>query len=393
MLGGSEAVTPPATIPPIREPTGERSAEPAPAQRIDRRRFLVRLGGATALVTVSGGVVGRLLGPDQRAARAARAGGQAPRPWSATHPLPNADAAVRPVPGTRAELTPVPDHYRIDINTRSPRVDADSWRLSVDGLVERPLALTLDELRGRDPVHQFVTLECISNRIGGDLISTTRWTGVSLQRLLPELGLRSDATHLVIRSVDGFFECLPLSVPQSDPRVMLCYEWDGLPLPVEHGYPLRIWVPDHFGMKQPKWIESITATDAWEPGYWVVRGWDKEARVRTTSVIDVIAVDEAATAADGRKTIPVGGIAYAGARGISRVQLRTDGGAWRDAEIRRPLADTTWALWRWEWPFAPGDHRIEVRCFDGDGRPQVEQPSPPHPDGATGLDGRELRIQ
>jgi DMSO/TMAO reductase YedYZ molybdopterin-dependent catalytic subunit len=129
-------------------------------------------------------------------------------------------------------------------------------------------------------MHQFVTLSCISNPVGGDLTGTTRWTGVSLQRLLPDLRLAPNATHLKIRSADGFYEIVPLEVITSDKRVMLTYAWDGVPLPREHGFPLRIYLPGLYGMKQPKWIESIEATDHWEPGYWVVRGWDKVARMK-----------------------------------------------------------------------------------------------------------------
>ena len=130
--------------------------------------------------------------------------------WSATHPLPNANATAKPAPGTRPEFTPLQDHYRIDINTIPPHIDGPQWRLKIGGLVVKPITMTLDQLRSYEPMHQFITLACISNPIGGDLIGTTRWTGVSLQRLLPELGLKAKATHLKIFSVDGFYEVVPL---------------------------------------------------------------------------------------------------------------------------------------------------------------------------------------
>jgi DMSO/TMAO reductase YedYZ molybdopterin-dependent catalytic subunit len=126
--------------------------------------------------------------------------------WSATHPLPNANAAVRPAPGTRPEFTPLERHYRIDINTIPPNIDERRWRLKVSGLVEKPLALTLEELQSYEPMHQFITLSCISNPVAGDLIGTQRWTGVSLQRLLPDLRLKPGATHLKVRSADQFYE-------------------------------------------------------------------------------------------------------------------------------------------------------------------------------------------
>lgn len=359
-------------------------------ERLDRRRFLIRLGGATAAVTVAGAGVGAWLRQtDEEPAPAAEATAQ---PWSQQNPLPNADAEVRPAPGTRPELTPVDQHYRIDINTIAPRVDGDDWRLRVGGLVDAPLELSLDELRAYPPVHQFVTLSCISNRLGGDLIDTTRWTGVSLQRLLPDLGIRDEATHLRISSVDGFFEVLALDTARIDPRVMLAYAWDGLPLSQDHGYPLRVYVPDLYGMKQPKWIDRIEAIDGWEEGFWVERGWDAEARVRSTSVIDTVATDALTSDGSGSPRVPIGGIAHAGARGISRVEVSVDEGPWQEARLRRPLSGLTWVVWRFDWAFQEGRHTFTVRCVDGNGEPQIEARNPVRPSGATGLLREEVTL-
>jgi DMSO/TMAO reductase YedYZ molybdopterin-dependent catalytic subunit len=294
--------------------------------------------------------------------------------------------------GTRPELTPVEDHYRIDINVSPPVVDEADWRLRITGLVEQPLELTLEELRTNyEPTHQFITLACISNRIGGGLISTTRWTGVSLQRLLEHARIRPDATHLRIRSADDFHETLGLDVVRADERVMLTYEWDGLPLAIEHGFPLRVYIPDRFGMKQPKWIESIEAIAEWEPGYWVQRGWDREARMVATSVIDTVATDMMLVDATNRTLIPIGGIAHAGARGISRVEVKVDDGQWQQARLREPLSDLRWVIWRFDWPFQSGRHTFTVRCFERDGTPQIATDRPIRPSGATGLfDVREM---
>src|SRR5262245_16663810 len=284
-------------------------------ERIDRRRFLVRLGGMTAVVTVAGGVVGELAETRRRqAVKMAR--GEAMR-WSATHPLPNADAPVQPAPGTRPEFTPLERHYRIDINTIPPKVDLQTWRLQVTGLVESPLTFTLPELQRYEPLHQFVTLSCISNPVGGDLIGTTRWTGVSLQRFLQDLRPQPAATHLKIRSADEFFEVVSLDAIKADPRIMLTYSWDGVPLTREHGFPLRIYIPDVHGMKQPKWIQSIEAMDHSEPGYWVQRGWSDVAQIHATSVIDTVAVDMSIIGADSRKRVPIGGIPHGWACGDS----------------------------------------------------------------------------
>src|SRR5262249_54012947 len=220
-------------------------ARDAAVTRIDRRRFLVRLGGTTAAITVAGAVVGELA-EERRREAVVKAGGE-PVLWSAANALPNANAAVEPAPGTRPELTPLERHYRIDINTIPPKIDEQQWRLQITGLVEKPLAVTLQDLQRYEPMHQFVTLSCISNPVGGDLIGTTRWTGVSLQRLLPDLKLAPSATHLKIRSADRFFEVISLDAIKADPRIMLAYWWDGVPLKREHGYPLRIYIPDLYG--------------------------------------------------------------------------------------------------------------------------------------------------
>ena len=355
----------------------------ASVERIDRRRFLVRLGGATAAITVVGAVVGELAEAKRR--KMMSTVGTRGR-WSATNALPNAGAAVKPVLGTRPEFTPLERHYRIDINTIPPAVNEEQWRLNITGLVEKPLALTLDELRRYEPLHQFITLRCISNPVGGDLIGTTRWTGVSLQRLLPDLRLKPGASHLKMHAADGFFEVVPIETIKADERVMLTYAWDGVPLLTEHGFPLRIYIPNVCGMKQPKWITAIEVIDDWEPGYWVVRGWNKEAVMEATSVIDVVGMDMDIIQADQRKMIvPIGGIAHTGARGVSKVELQVDNGPWQLALLRTPLSHLTWVIWRYEWPFQHGNHTFTVRCWDGQGVPQIVAQAPPEPNGATGL--------
>jgi DMSO/TMAO reductase YedYZ molybdopterin-dependent catalytic subunit len=364
----------------------DRSAVDDRIERLDRRSFLVRLGAATATITVAGAVVGSLA--DRRRRREIATG----KRWSAEHPLPNSNVELSPAPGTRPEYTPLEDHYRIDITTIPPVIDGETWRLKVGGLVERPLELTLEKIRGYEPLHQFVTLACISNPIAGNLIGTTRWTGVSMQRLLPDLRLAPTATHLKLSSADRFYEVVSLDAIRADPRVMLAYDWDGVPLTTKHGFPLRIYIPDLYGMKQPKWLVSIEATDQWEPGYWVKRGWDRIARMKATSVIDTVSVDMMLAQADSNTRIPVGGIAHAGARGISKVEVRVDDGPWREARLRAPLSETTWVLWRYDWPFQPGNHTFTVRCFDGGGVPQIVDVAPPHPSGASGLHAKSVML-
>ncbi len=369
----------------LAHPAG-RGAAPR-VEALNRRQFLVRLAGASATVTVVGAAVGAL--PRGRRRQGPALSGR----WSASHPLPNAGAVVKPAPGTRPEFTSLESHYRIDINTVPPTIAEEGWRLRVGGAVEQPTALTLAHLRDRyAPTHQFVTLSCISNRVAGDLISTTRWTGVSLQRILADVRPRPNATHLKMTSADGFYEVVDLKVIAADPRVMLTYAWDGVPLPREHGFPLRIYIPDHYGMKQPKWITSMELLDHWEAGYWVARGWDREARMRATSVIDTVATNMVISEAGPGMRVPIGGIAHAGARGISRVQVKVDNGPWEDTHLRTPLSATTWVLWRYDWPFQAGKHTFVVRCFEGDGTPQIAEENPIHPSGATGLHSESVML-
>ena len=366
--------------------TGESAAISA-AERADRRRFLARFAGIASAFTVVAAAVGKIGGRRETVALTTEGA-----TWSATHPLPNAGDAVQPAAGTRPELTPVSRHYRIDIDTSPPSIRETSWRLRIHGLVAKPLEWTLADLRSRQAMHQFITLSCISNTVGGDLIGTTRWSGVSLQQLLPDLGLQANATHLKIQSADGFFEVVALDAIRGDGRIMLTYAWDGLPLPEKHGFPLRIYIPDRYGMKQPKWIESIQATDQWEPGYWVVRGWDREARMKATSVIDAIATNMMIAQPAREMRVPIGGIAHAGVRGISKVELRVDNGGWMPAELRTPLSAQTWVVWRLDWPMQRGKHTFTVRCFEGDGTPQTAREAPPDPSGATGLDTRSVML-
>jgi Oxidoreductase molybdopterin binding domain len=183
-----------------------------------------------------------------------------------------------------------------------------------------------------------------------------------------------------------------LDATKADPRIMLTYSWDGVPLRREHAFPLRIYIPDVHGMKQPKWIESIEAIDHSEPGYWVQRGWNEVAQMHATSVIDTVAVDMTILGADRRTLVPIGGIAHAGARGISKVEVQVDRGPWEQAELRTPLSQLTWVIWKYDWPFHPGNHTFTVRCYEGNGSAQVVVPSPAAPNGATGLHSKSMML-
>lgn len=367
--------------------TAEEGAPAADVQVIDRRQFLIRVGAGTALITVAGALVGaglgRLLTSDDAAPGATTAQGL-------PADLPNANDPVIPAPGTRPEVTALADHYRIDINTLPPVIEEEGYtlpfttRLTEDGSEVTLKTFTLDEIRAFEPVHAYVTMSCISNRVGGDLISTILWTGVPMQRILEQIAIPAEAAYIKITARDGFYETVALDLIRNDERVMLAYEWAGQPLPIEHGFPLRIHIPNLYGMKQPKWITKMEFIAEDEDGYWVERGWDKEAIARSTSVIDTVATD--ATFVAGEQTfVPIGGIAWAGDRGISRVQVRVDEGEWQDAQVRAPISDRTWQIWRYDWPYSEGRHLFEVRCVETNGTPQFERSQPTFPAGATGI--------
>jgi DMSO/TMAO reductase YedYZ molybdopterin-dependent catalytic subunit len=351
------------------------------ALQLSRRRFLIQAGTTAAAVTV----VGTGLALNQRRKFRALLDAGYSELGILPSALPNANDAVEPAPGTRNEYTPIGEHYKVFIQTEPSVVDGETWTLPVTGSVDNPLQLTLDNLRERyEPLDQFVTLSCISGRVGTSLIGTTLWTGASLQEVLLDAGLKPSAKYLHIQSADGFYETVDLELVLADRRIMLTYDWDRQPLTAGHGFPLRIYIPDRYGMKQPRWITSIEVIDGYREGYWVERGWDKDAIMQTTSVIDTVATEAIIGSGDDRR-VPIGGIAHAGARGISKVEVRIDGGDWVEAELRSPLSDLTWVIWRFDWLYEAGNHLFEVRCVEADGTPQIEQARTPRPSGSRGI--------
>jgi len=254
------------------------------------------------------------------------------------------------------------------------------------------MALALDQIRsGYSSRDQFITLACISNPIGGPLIGTTLWSGPSFRDVLADAQPLPAARYAHLLSQDGYDEVIDLAMIQSDPRIVLAYAWNGQPLPPEHGFPLRVYVPDVYGMKQPKWITEVVLVPDFIPGYWVRRGWDSRAQRRTTSVIDTVATSDL-TRRGGQTFVPVGGIADGGARGISKVEVQVDGGPWGAAQLRQPLSPLTSVIWRYEWPWREGEHVFAVRAYDGQGRLEITAQNPTFPKGATGIDTKTATI-
>jgi DMSO/TMAO reductase YedYZ molybdopterin-dependent catalytic subunit len=279
------------------------------------------------------------------------------------------------------------DFYRVDINVAGPpRLDEKTWKLEVSGLVDSPMSLSYDDVRAMPHVEQDATLQCISNPVGGTLIGSTRWTGVRLRDVLKLAKLKDGVVEIKFTCGDGYTESLPLQ-SALDERTLLTYAMNGEALTEGHGFPLRLWAPDRYGMKNSKWITHLEAISEPYDGYWEVRGWDKQAIVKTTSVIDTIATDRAQG-----DVVPVGGIAYSGARGVSKVEVSVDGGDWQVATLKDPISPLTWRLWRLDWKSTKGHHEFRVRAYDGQNAIQTDKVADLHPDGASGYHGKNADL-
>ncbi|MBV9140473.1 MAG: molybdopterin-dependent oxidoreductase [Pseudonocardiales bacterium] len=292
---------------------------------------------------------------------------------------PKADFAAD---GSPTFITPNRDFYRIDVNLTLPRLRAEDWRLRVHGMVARELTLTWRDLISRPLIERPVTMSCVSNEVGGHLISTAHFTGVSLADVLSEVGVRPGADQVFTTSVDGWTCGSPTAV-LADPgrHAMLVIGMNGAPLPIEHGFPVRMIVPGLYGfVSGTKWITDmeLTTFDA-QRAYWLQRGWAQRAPMKTMSRID-------SPAAFGRVSpdTPITGVAWAPTKGIKTVEVRLDHGPWQPAELSTEVNLDTWRMFRLRGPWEPGHHLAEVRATDKTGYTQTADRNGPIPDGATG---------
>ncbi|HXG25241.1 MAG TPA: molybdopterin-dependent oxidoreductase, partial [Candidatus Binatia bacterium] len=306
----------------------------------------------------------------------------APRP--ALLPL-GADIATADL--AAAGMTPIviPNgaFYRIDTAFVIPDVNLADWRLRVTGLVDREVTLTYDELVSLPILEQYVTIACVSNEVGGNLVGNAKWTGVSLREVLAMAGVRPEADQLVGRSVDGFTAGMPVEwVMDPSREPLIAVAMNGEPLPRSHGYPARLIVPGLYGyVSATKWLEELELTTFQEfQGFWVPRGWAAKAPILTQSRIDV--PKRGANVHAG--TVPVAGVAWAPDRGIQAVEVRVDEGPWNQARLSTPISKATWVQWLHSWDATPGPHTLTVRAIDGTGEVQTDQVTMPAPDGARG---------
>ena len=301
-----------------------------------------------------------------------------------------AGPAASEVEGITPYITPNRGFYRIDTALIKPQVDVSSWLLGVTGLVERPFEIGYDELVAMSTAEDTVTLQCVSNEVGGTLVGNAVWQGVPLATLLARAGVQPGATQIVGRSVDDFTAGFPTAVGLDGRTALVAVGMNGEPLPVDHGFPARLIVAGLYGyVSATKWLAEIelTTLDGFD-GYWIPRGWSKDGPIKTASRIDVPRADMFLR--PGRH--PIAGVAWAPVQGVAAVEVQVDDGPWMAARLGDTTSGNTWAQWVVDWDATPGAHILRVRAIGRDGVTQTEQVAPPIPNGASGWHSRRVRV-
>jgi DMSO/TMAO reductase YedYZ molybdopterin-dependent catalytic subunit len=375
----------------LRIPDAEaEAARPGPdhgpdaGTRLSDRRTFLRTAGLVAVVGALAAVGGRALGAGRRAAETARAVLHLPAA-SRTAPLPaGVDAALdgTPVAGVEPWVTPATDFYRIDTALSVPGVDPNTWSLRVHGLVQREVTLSFAELLATELVEAWVTLACVSNEVGGNLVGNAKWLGMPVRDLLARAGPLPGADMVLSTSVDGFTASTPIQALTDSRDALLAVGMNGAPLPVEHGFPVRMVVPGLYGyVSATKWVVDLEVTRySAATAYWTERGWSDHGPVKTESRIDL--PHDGANVTAGR--VVVAGTAWAQHRGIVGVEVRVDSGPWQAATLAADGGIDSWRQWALAWDAARGDHTLQVRASDPSG-PQTDAVADVVPDGATGL--------
>ena len=335
----------------------------------DRRRVLQLLllgGGALAL---GGSALARRLSPGgtSEALRADSGAGE------------GADPAFDAIPDLSALVTSRDDHYVVDIDLDDPVIDGEGWRLKVSGAVANQREYSIEQLQGMRTVEEPVVMQCISNTVGGSLVGNARWIGVPLSTLIAAAKPELDARLVIARAADGYTETIPLDGGAQD-GVLVAFAMDGQVLPESHGFPARLIFPGRYGMRSVKWLTELEVITGDDEGYWEKRGWDPEAIMGTASRIDVPQHRGVTTS-----PLRIAGVAWAGDRRISAVEVSADDGAtWARAELEREIGPLAWRRWSAEMTLAPGVYALLARAYDGTGAAQQAERRSPHPFGASG---------
>ena len=345
----------------------------------DRRRFLrlALLMGATSVVV---GAVARSVSAASAAVQQVRGSIRLPKASAPAAALPA--GAQLSVPGITTFATPNADFYRIDTALQVPSIDPGGWKLRITGMVERNIEITYDELLALPLEEHWVTLACVSNEVGGGLVGNALWLGYPIRKLLERAKPIGGADMVLSRSQDGFTAGTPLAVLQDERTdAVLAVGMNGEPLPLDHGFPVRMVVPGLYGyVSATKWVVELKVTTfAKDMGYWTPRGWSALGPVKVSSQIDTPTREVQAG------TIAVAGVAWAQHTGISKVEVRVDDGDWQQATLARAVSADTWLQWSYAWEATSGDYEITVRATDADGLVQTADRAPVAPDGATGL--------
>lgn len=367
-----------------RKSTGEAEEHDADQARkpasSSRRRFLT----VSIVTAVGAGVMlagGRALSGVRNAAATTREALRLPRPANQATPLPEGVGAE--VKGMPSFVTPNDSFYRIDTALAVPRIDPASWTLRVHGMVEEEFSIGFDELLGMELDETWLTLTCVSNPVGGDLVGNAKWLGYPLRKLLERARPQQGADMVLSTSIDGFSASTPLEVLTDDRQALLAVGMNDEPLPLEHGYPVRMVVPGLYGyVSATKWVVDLEVTRfADKAAYWTTRGWDDHGPIKLASRVDVPRPFSTVSAG----TVMLGGTAWAQTRGIKGVEIKIDDGEWQKVDMATEASVDTWRQWSYEWKGAKeGTHSATVRAIDADGTVQTEKRADPVPNGASG---------
>ncbi|MFF1635784.1 molybdopterin-dependent oxidoreductase [Leifsonia sp. NPDC058248] len=352
----------------------------APNGSVTRRRFLVNTGAAAAGGAIAV-VVGQVVSSGYRAAAAARAAFHLPTPAVAAPPIP--PGASFDIPGLSPIVTPNADFYRIDTALQIPGIDPSTWRLRIHGMVENEFELSFAELLKLPLEESSTTLTCVSNEVGGNLISNATWLGYPIRHLLARAKPKADADMVLSKSQDGWTAGTPIEALTDERNAILAVGMNGQPLPLEHGYPVRMVVPGLYGyVSATKWVVDLNVTRFdLATSYWTDRGWSQRGPVKLESRIDVPASNVQVKAG----TVAVAGVAWSQHVGVSAVHVQIDDGPWQQADLADAISIDTWRQWKFAWQAEKGSHSIRVRATDARGSVQTSEVADVVPDGATGL--------
>ncbi|MET0811995.1 MAG: molybdopterin-dependent oxidoreductase [Microbacterium sp.] len=354
-------------------------AESPATEGVDRRRFFVVAGiaGASAVIV---GVTARAVSMATSSVDAVRRALDLPAPRS-TVTVPA--GAELDVPGITPLFTPNADFYRVDTALTVPSIDPETWRLVIDGMVDQRVELSFADLLEMGLDEYAITLTCVSNEVGGGLAGNAMWLGVPIRDILSKAGPQAGADMVLSRSVDGYTASTPLSALTDDGLdAILAVAMNGEPLPLEHGFPVRMVVPGLYGyVSATKWLTELKVTTfAQDEAYWTPRGYSAEAPIKFSSRVDTPKIGKAVAA--GR--IPIAGVAWAQSVGIERVEVSIDDGEWTPATLSTPINEDTWVQWVMEWDATPGTHYVAVRAVNKNGDLQIEERAPIAPNGSSG---------